>query len=60
MVISFIVVRIKDKVHILFENDFIGNGENKEYYTQNILTSALRLLYNEKDFDVMLYIKEIK
>ena len=47
--IDYIVVRIGDKVRVIFEDEFIDNNPFK---TQNQLISSLKLLHNEKDFDV--------
>lgn len=49
---SVIVVRIKNDIAIIQEKDFL---ENNEFRTQNILIEALGLLFDKKDFDVLLY-----
>ena len=54
---KYIVVRIKDYVRVIFEDEFI---DDNEFRTQNEIIDVLKLLHNEKDFSVDLYIKEIK
>lgn len=53
--IKYIVVRIKDYVRVIFEDEFFGDNE---FRTQNEIIEVLKLLYNEKDFSVELYFKE--
>lgn len=59
MLIKYIVIRIKDEVKVIFEDEFINNNQ---FTTQNELIEALKVIYNEKDFSVELYSKllEIK
>lgn len=54
---KYIVVRIKDYVRVIFEDEFI---DDNEFRTQNEIIEVLKLLHNEKDFSVDLYFKEIK
>jgi hypothetical protein len=55
--ISYIVVRIKDKIRVIFEDEFI---DKNEFRTQNEIIEVLKLLYEEKDFSVDLFTKEFK
>ena len=55
-VVKIIVVRIKEQITVIFEDEFINGNE---YRTQNELIECLSLLYNRKDFDVELFLKEI-
>lgn len=55
--ITYIVVRIKDNVRVIFKDEFI---DNNQFRTQNEIIEVLKLLYNEKDFNVELFMKEIK
>ena len=54
-VITYIVVRIKDQVKVLFEDEFIHGNK---FRTQNLMIECLERLYDRKDFDVELYFKE--
>ena len=55
--ISYIVVRIKNDVKVLFADEFINGNEVK---TQNELIETLSLLLDEKDFDVHLRTKSFE
>ena len=55
--ISYIVVRIKDKIRVIFEDEFI---DKNEFRTQNEIIEVLKLLYEEKDFSVDLFTKEFE
>lgn len=54
MTIGFIVVRIKDNVKVIFEDEFLNK---KGCYTQNVIIDVLKLLYDRKDFEVTLHSK---
>lgn len=55
--ITFIVVRIKDNVRIIFEDEFINNNQ---FTTQNEIIEVLDLLYDKKDFSVDLFTKQFE
>lgn len=54
--ITYIVVRVKDNIRVIFEDEFI---DNNQFRTQNEIIEVLGLLYNKKDFDVDLCFKQI-
>ena len=54
--ITYITVRIKEQVWVLFEDDFI---DHNEFRTQNLTIEVLSKLYDKKDFAVELFYKVI-
>lgn len=54
--ITYITVRIKERVWVLFEDDFI---DHNEFRTQNLIIEVLSKLYDKKDFAVELFYKVI-
>lgn len=52
--ITYIVVRIKDNVKVIFEDEFINGNQ---FTTQNEIIEVLKLLLDKKDFSVDLYSK---
>ena len=55
--IKYIVVRIKENVKVIFEDEFINGNE---FRTQNELIECLSLLYDRRDFEVDLYFKTLQ
>lgn len=55
--INFVVVRIHDKIWILFEDQFIDHNMFK---TQNLIIEVLSVLYEKSEFDVNLCFKELE
>lgn len=49
MKIDYIVVRIKTRVKVIFEDEFIDGNPFK---TQNEMIAVLSLLYEKEDFNV--------
>lgn len=48
---KYIVIRLKNEVKVLFEDEFIDGNEFK---TQNEIIEVFKLMFNEKDFEVEL------
>lgn len=54
---KYIIVRVEDKIRVIFKEDFIDNNEFK---TQNELIECLSLIYNKEDFEVHLCFRKIE